>query len=49
MNIVLSEMRFRILLVESQSDEKFRKGNSFSFYIEKDWFGGVVNRVDISC
>ena len=41
MNIVLSEMRFKILLVESQGDEKFRKGKSFSFKIKDDWFGRV--------
>ena len=49
MNIVLNEMRFKIPLVESQVDEKFRKGKSLSFNIKDDWFNGIVNRVDTSC
>ena len=46
---MLSEMRFRILLVESQSNEKFGEGKGFSFDIKDDWFSGVFNRVDTSC
>ena len=46
---MLSEMRFGIFLVESQSDEKFGKGKSFSFDIKGDWFGGIVDWVNVSC
>ena len=49
MNIMFSEMRFRILLVDSQSIENFCKGKCFSFNIKDDRFGGVVNRIDTSC
>ena len=49
MIIKLSEMGFRIFLVESQSDEKFHKGKCFSFDIKDDWCGGIVDRIDTSC
>ena len=37
---MLSEMRFTIFLVESQSDEKIWEGKGFAFNIKDDWFGG---------